>query len=67
MKNDKRNKTHIWASSRLDACISHYDLMRINIKWDDKILAGDKRGTLSPNAKPDIFAQVAFNNVYYSQ
>ena len=35
----------------------------INIERANKILVGDEYATLPSNVKPDIFPQVAFNNV----
>ena len=68
MKNDLRAKTHISALNRLGTCISYDDLMRIDTKWANDILKeGDEYATLPSNVKPDIFLQVAFDNVDYRQ
>ena len=68
MKNDLRAKTHISALNRLGACISYDDLMGIDTKWPNDILQeGDEYATLPSIVKPDIFIQVAFDNVDYRQ
>ena len=68
IKNDLRARTHILALNRFGACISYDDLMRIDTKWDNDIPEeGDEYVTLASNVKPDIFAQVAFDNADYGQ
>ena len=57
MKNDLRAKTHISALNRIGACISYDDLMCIDMKQANGILAeGDEQTTLPSNVETDIFA-----------
>ena len=63
MKNHFKAKTHLSLLNYLGDCISYDNLMHIDPKWADNILADGEEFATSPyNIKPDIISEVPIHN-----